>query len=178
MQKLLRKISPKTVCPEVLTRLDIPGAPAEKMLYDVYGVTNKVRTGKGDKGEWIQFKGQFEAVTESGEIFASGAVFLPQPFEDMLYGQLAQAQEADEKATVQFACRVSIVQPTPGKPSATGYEFRCMPLVESTDASPVAALRAHVQEQRKLLAAPKAEASPKVEEAATKETAPARSGRK
>lgn len=172
MQKLLRKISPKTVCPDALRRLDASDSPKEVMLYDVYGVTNKIRTGSSDKGEWIQFKGQFEAVTEAGEIFASGACFLPQPFEDMLYGQLQQAQEADAKSTVQFACRVTIVPPAPGKPSATGYEFRCMPLVESAETSPVAALRAHVMEQRKALSAPKQDAPPSTDQKSDQKAEP------
>lgn len=169
MQKLLRKLAPATVCPDKLKRLDIEGAPTEVMLYDIYGIAVKTRAGKTDKGEWTQFKGQFEAVTEDGEVFGSGACFVPQPFEDMLFGQLAQAQEADPKATVQFACRVSIVPPVKGKPSATGYEYRCMPLVEAAESSPVAALRNLVKEKRSLLAAPKQEsASESAKEPASK----------
>lgn len=155
---LLRKISPATIF-DKLPRLDVEGAPKEFPLYSVYGVASKVRTGKTDKGDWVSFKGQFEAVTSNGEIFMSGQCFLPQPFEDMLFSQLQAAQQADEKASVEFAVRVFLVPPKAGKPSATGYEYRCEPLIEATESSPVLSLRAKVLEKMKLLAAPTEETS-------------------
>ncbi len=151
--KLLRKISPATVY-DTLPRLDIPGAPTEKVLYDVYGMTNGVKSGSTEKGDWLSFKGQFEAVTPDGELFASGQVFLPQPFEDMLYSQLKDAQGADDKASVQFAVRVFIVAPKKGKPSAVGYEYRCQPLIDAQESSPIAALRNQVKTATLALAAP------------------------
>lgn len=150
---LLRKISPATVYGE-LQRLDIPGAPEEVTLYNVYGIANKVRTGHTDKGDWVSFKGQFEAMKPDGELFMSGQVFLPQPFEDMLFSQLTQAQQQDEKASVQFAVRVFCVAPKKGKPSATGYEYRCEPLIESSETSPILSLREQVQAKMKALAPP------------------------
>lgn len=150
--KLVKKISPRTVCPELLKRLDQPGAPKEIVLYDIYGLTNTTRTGTTDKGDWLQFKGQFEAIVDSsGEVFNSGAVFLPQPFQDMLYGELSKAKEGDPNASVQFACRVSIVPPTPGKVSATGYEYMCMPLIDAAEESPLAHMRKLIGEKRRLL---------------------------
>lgn len=156
--KLLRKISPASVLNETggqIPRLDQPNGPTEYFLYNVYGIASKLRTGMTDKGPWTSFKGQFEAITNDGEIFVSGQVFLPQPFEDMLMSSLQQAQQADEKASVQFAVRVFCVPPLKGKPSATGYEYRCESLIESVETSPLADLRTKVQERVKQLAAPK-----------------------
>lgn len=154
---LLRKISPATIYADALPRLDIPNAPETFQLYNVYGIANKVRTGKTDKGEWLSFKGQFEAMKPDGELFASGQVFLPQPFEDMLFSKLTEAQQNDDKASVQFAVRVFLVPPKKGKPSATGYEYRCEPLIESEESSPLLSLRAQVLEKSKLLPAPNEE---------------------
>ncbi len=153
MQKLVRKISPSTVCPDLLKRLDVNGAPSEVVLYDVYGITNAVKHGTTDKGDWIQFKGQFEAVTLSGEVFISGAVFLQKPYEDMLFSQLSDVKSSDPNGSVQFACRISIVAPPKGKPSSTGYEYRCTPLLHNQD-SPLDSIRALVSGVRESLALP------------------------
>lgn len=160
--KLLRKISPASVMNETgitIPRLDQPNGPTEFVLYNVYGIASKLRTGVTDKGPWTSFKGQFEAVTPDGEMFVSGQVFLPQPFEDMLMSSLQQAQQADDKASVQFAVKVFCVPPLKGKPSATGYEYRCESLIESVESSPLADLRHKVAEKIKLLSAPKDESA-------------------
>lgn len=161
--KLLRKISPASIMNETggqIPRLDQPNGPTEFALYNVYGIASKLRTGVTDKGPWTSFKGQFEAVTPDGEVFISGQVFLPQPFEDMLMSSLQQAQQQDDKASVQFAVRVFCVPPQKGKPSATGYEYRCESLIESVESSPLADLRAKVAEKVKLLSTSKNETPP------------------
>lgn len=138
--KLVKKISPAVVCGQV--NPDMPQPLKERRdLYDLFGVAVKTRTGHTDKGDWLQFIGDFEAVTPEGEIFRSPRCFIPQPFEDMLYTQLAQVQGSDPKASVQFAVRVSVVPPTKGKPSAVGYEYRVEPLVDARDSNPLAQLR-------------------------------------
>lgn len=138
--KLLRKISPATVCGTVNPDMPSPIKEARN-LYDLFGIAVKTKTGHTDKGDWLSFIGEFEAVTPDGEIFAAPRCFVPQPFEDMLFAQLAQAQEADPKATVQFAVRVAIVPPRKGKPSAVGYEYTVTPLVDSRETSPLALLK-------------------------------------
>lgn len=157
MTQLLRRISPATVAPDLLKRLDAEGAPKEVHLYDVYGVTGKIKEGKSQFGEWRSFRGTFEAAKSDGEIFASNQVFLPQPYEDLLYTLLMKTQETDEKASIEFAVRVSIVPPTPGKASSTGYEYRCIPIIDDRTSSPLLSLREKVQAATKQLAAPAAE---------------------
>lgn len=144
---LLKKISPSTVTGAEGTSVN-PDMPqpikGERVLYDLIGIAVKTRTGRTDKGDWCSFIGQFEATTPEGVVYAAPRCFIPQPFEDMLFSQLQTAQEADPKATVRFAVRVSVVPPTKGKPSAVGYEYRVMPLIESSDNNPLAQLRAEV----------------------------------
>ena len=152
--KLLKKISPATVCKDKLKRLDVEGAPKEVVLYDVYGIVAKVKSGSTSMGEFVAFVGEIEATTPDGEVFKSPKVFLAQPLEDMLFTSLMQAHEADPGATVQFAARVSIVPPTPGKASATGYEYRVVPLVEAQDSNPMKSLREQAVAALKQLSAP------------------------
>ena len=152
--KLLRKISPATVAVEKLIRLDTPGAAPEVVLYDVFGIITKTKNGHTDKGDWIAFVGDIEAITPEGEVFRAPRVFLAQPMEDMLFTALMTAQEQDAGATVQFAARVSIVKPTPGKPSMTGYEYRVTPLVQAEDTNPMKTLREQATAAVKLLSAP------------------------
>jgi hypothetical protein len=154
---LLRKISPAAIFAQGLPRLDQPGSPKEFQLYNLYGMANGTKQGHTDKGDWLAFRGQFEAMTEGGELYNSGQCFVPQPFEDMLYSQLQESQSKDEKASVQFALRVYLVAPKPGKPSATGYEYRCEPLIEAAPSSPMLMLRETVLQKSKLLAPPQKE---------------------
>lgn len=147
--KLLKKISSATVCPDQLKRLDVDGAPKEVILFDVFGMVADVKRGTTQMGEWLKFTGQFEAIVDkTGEVFQSGAIFIPQPFEDMLYAELCRAKEADPNGSVQFACRVSIVPPPKGKPSAVGYEYRCTPLIDASEDSPLARMRKIIGEKR------------------------------
>ena len=152
--KLLKKITPATVVGETGSALN-PDAPkpipTERVIFDLYGLAVKTRTGSTNLGPWVQFVGEFEAVTPDGEVFASARCHIPQPFEDMLYAQLAQVQapgpngEDNSKASVRFAVRLSIVPPAKGKPSASGYEYRIQPLLEPETDSPIANLRAEVK---------------------------------
>lgn len=158
MKKLVRKISPATVCPNSLQRLDVAGAPSEVVLYDVYGIASSFQLGTTDKGDFIKFRGQFEAVTPDGDIVSSGAVFLQQPYEDMLFGMMEGIKAQDPNGVVQFGCRVSIVPPAKGKVSSTGYEYQCAALLESSE-SPLETVRALVNKSRELLALPSGEKS-------------------
>ena len=161
MTTLLRRIAPKTVCEDLLRRLDVEGAPERIELYTVYGMTSGTRSGKTDRGEWLSFKGQFEAIrADNAKRYVSGQVFLQQPFENMLYAKLIEAQQTDDKASVQFAIAVALVRPAKGKPSATGYEFEVRPVIESEESSPLALLRTQVLERMALPAPEKVPARP------------------
>lgn len=145
--KLIKKITPSTVCGELNPSKD--RIKEKRVLYDLFGIVVKTRSGHSQYGDWTRFVGQFEAITPDGEVFSAPGAHIPQPFEDMLFASLAQAQEKDAKASVRFACQISIVPPKPGKASAVGYEFEVVPLVESDETNPLADMKKQVSQDRK-----------------------------
>jgi hypothetical protein len=48
MARLLKKISPATVCQDLLQRLDIPNAPAQVDLFDIWGFASGIKASKPD----------------------------------------------------------------------------------------------------------------------------------
>lgn len=156
----LKKITPKTMCDDVLgieladrkwveTSLTSPLA-----LYDLLGVISKSKTGHTDKGDWTAFVGRFHACDpNTGEVTAeSGKAHIP-VLEDLVYSTLVQAQEADPKAQIHIAIRIGIKPAAKGKPSQTGYEYWAERLSKTETADdPIARLRAEVYQPR--LAAP------------------------
>lgn len=143
--KFLKKITPATVTKEVgIDLLSLPRPVEARVLYDLYGIISRYKTGNSTLGAWLRFTGQFEAVTPDGEVFSSSGAHIP-VLEDLLHSQLLMAQQADPKATLQVAIRVGIKAAPKGKPSATGYEFDVQPLMQSSENNPVALLRAQVE---------------------------------
>lgn len=154
--KLLRKITPSTVTSELgvnLLALQRP-VPAQ-VLYDLFGVVARTKQGQTDKGPWLAFLGEFEAVTPDGEIFLSGKTHIP-VLEDMLYSTLMQAQAKDPKATVQIALRIGLKPAPTTKPSATGYEFDVQSLVPAATNSAITALKQLASQHAAALPAPAA----------------------
>lgn len=155
--KMLRKITPSTVTTEVginLMQLQRPVQP--QALYDLFGVVARTKQGQTDKGPWLAFLGEFEAVTPDGEIFQSGKTHIP-VLEDLLYASLMQAQEKDPKATLQIAIRVGIKTAPANKPSATGYEFEVQNLIPAATNNTIMALKQLAAKTSATLPAPKAE---------------------
>lgn len=160
--KFLRKLSPKTICDEVgldLGKLGDTRPVAARVLYDLFGVTNRVKQGTTDKGAWVAFQGEFEAVTPDGEIFSSGRAHIP-VVEDMLFGALSAAQAEDAKARVEIAVRVSIKPAPSGKPSATGYEYDVQNLIPTKPSNAIANMRAIAAQSAPALPAPTPKAGP------------------
>jgi hypothetical protein len=137
----LRKITPSTVTEamglDLLKLREIDGGKVKpRVLFELFGVVNRFKTGSTDKGPWVKFLGRFKAVTEAdanGEvkIFESGAAHIP-IMEDILYGAIEEARAGNpgKPIVVEIAFRVSIKTAPDGKPSATGYEFDVQPLVQ------------------------------------------------
>lgn len=116
------------------------------VIYRIGGHIVKHRTtkGKGDK-DGIQFIGEFEARLANhwgGKRFISGRCHVPAMLEEMLFTQLINAKQVDpDVAAVDFLMQIGTVPPKPGKPSAVGYEWSVVPVVEVARVSnPVAAL--------------------------------------
>lgn len=137
----LRKLSPQTVTDEIgldlLKLREIDGGKVKaRVLYDLFGVVNRLKQGSTDKGPWVKFLGRFKAITPAdanGEvrIFESGAAHIP-VMEDMLFATLEEARAANQgkPVVIEIAFRVSIKTAPDGKPSATGYEFDVQPLIQ------------------------------------------------
>jgi hypothetical protein len=134
--QVVKKIAPKTVTDGKLVPVQVP-----RDLFDVFGVTTKIKIRNTVNATWFEFIGEFEALTAGGDVYRSRRCQLPPPFEEELFSQLMNAQYKDPKASVEFAVRVSVVPPVKGKPSAVGYEYRVTPLVESRDTNPLALLK-------------------------------------
>lgn len=153
--KFLRKISPKTVMDEVgVDLMNLPRPVQARVLYDLFGSTNRVKQGQTDKGPWVAFLGEFQAVTPDGEIFDSGKAHIP-VMEDILFMALAKAQEEDAKSTVNVALRIAIKPAPAGKPSATGYEFDVQSILPAKQSNTIAMLKQQAAAHAGLLPAPK-----------------------
>lgn len=145
----LRKITTKTVTDAAygdgfLAKIGASRPVAARTLFDLFGQISRTKLGHTDKGDYIQFKGRFQAVTPDGEVFDSGAAHIP-VLEDMLFTALTDAQASNPKAQLEIAIRIGIKPAPEGKPSATGYEFVVTKLLQDSDASdPIARLRSEV----------------------------------
>ena len=184
----LKKITPKTMCDDVLgidlaDRKWVESSLTDaRPLYDLFGIISKTKTGHTDKGDWTAFVGQFKACDPStGEVIAESGKAHINVLEDLVYSHLVQAQEVDPKAQVHIAIRIGIKPAPKGKPSQTGYEYWAERLskTESVD-DPIARLRAEVYQPRLGPAdgTPKSVSATDPAPAASSESAAATGGRK
>lgn len=127
--------------------------------YDLGGRIFSVKTvkGKGDE-PGVRFVGKFRAHINpdlGGKWFVSSRCHVPKFFEEIMYGQVLEAQKDNPDATVDFLIRVGIKPPKPGKPSAVGYEWTVDTLI-SMDVSedPVAKMFERTQQPAALTAPP------------------------
>lgn len=106
---------------------------AVSKAYTMFGIVSGVKTGASTYGEWTAFVGQIEAVNHfTGETFAAGQGFIPEPLQTMLVNAL---RETD---TVEFAFTVSIKR---RDDLERGYEYIVEPLVQAKQADPLAHLK-------------------------------------
>lgn len=105
----------------------------------------------------------------------SGVCYLPSGIQDTLEGALAQAREADPKATVSFGLDLYAVKDT----NKAGYTFIGQTLVEASDRDPLDVLMAQAVEKRAALPAPDAEpeADPAPADEAPRDDVPAKGGK-
>lgn len=138
-QRLERKISVKTVVGSV-DKNELPETGSKPLMH-VIGHAQRVKEGTSDYGIWQKLLGQFEAVNlETGEVVVSPQCILPEPINGMIAGQLI----GDDKVeSVSFA--VEIGAKASGRAGGTGYEFTSKPLVEASEADPLADLRSKVK---------------------------------
>lgn len=131
MPEILKKLTARTVgC------LTEPG-----QSFVLLGRVMRAVPGSSQFGEFIVFKGQFQAINEvtGGEFTATQAI-APSIGEDMLYNAVREAQGDDKNAMVEIAMRFKTVEVDRAK-APMGYEWRCEPLVEASTDDPLSRLR-------------------------------------
>lgn len=114
----------------------------------VFGRAAGYTIGQSSFGEFIKFKGLFEAVNfATGEKFSSGALLLPKAVEALLVGAL----EESDGAAVEFAIKFGATYAE----NDYGYEYTVEPVITAKQADPLAALRSTVEKVVSEKAAPK-----------------------
>ncbi len=112
---------------------------------NIYGRVRGIEPGSTQYGDFLKFKGAFEAVDiATGQTFRSGTLILPAVLESLISGAFGDQ-------ALDFAFKVNATYSEKGN---TGYTFTASPLIESTEADELADLRAAAM---KALPAPKDE---------------------
>ena len=136
---LIKKISPKTVCGDikkiVANVADKDGQFKPFTLYTVFGVAIGIQTGSSDMGEWMAFKGDFEAHNaDTGEIFRAPKCFINEPAQSMIEAALA------ENDTVEMAFDVKVAPDN----NAYGYTYTVAPRIQPQENDAISLLRQKV----------------------------------
>jgi len=144
---LLKKISAKTLVGDVKKLIAGHATGTKLDLFTIMGVSSGVESGSSTYGDWVAFKGKFEATNlETGEVSLAPKCFLPEPLQSMTVEALR------EHGTVEFAIVVGVLVNTE---LPMGYEYTCNPLHEIKQSDDLAHLRALTTAYApKLLAAP------------------------
>lgn len=140
MSEIVKKITVKTVC----GKFEKPSKASKLMT--VYGLANEAKADSSDYGDYVRFKGNFEAVNlATGEVFKSGSMILPEIAEQILSGALS----GEDVNGVQFALEIGIKPST----SPVGYDYSVKPVIDTGENDPLADLRGKLS-----LPAPKGDA--------------------
>lgn len=145
MATILKKLGAKQIIGNVATALKAlseEGQPLEKdgasvELYRVFGIAEGIKTGETTYGPWTAFVGQCEAISYTGEVFRANSAFLPPPLDELL----ANAMRANEGDSIQYGVIVKLKR---RDDLERGYEYNVEPIIEESQADPLAALRAKV----------------------------------
>lgn len=126
--KLKKKISVKTVYgkpdPEMIP--ENGALPCVRMV----GGINKMRTGEGNFGPWVAFKGQFIAVNlQTGESFKGSELFLPDVASDLIESAVIEA----DGNTVNIAFDIEAIH---GR-DADDYQYVVKPHMEVEESDPL-----------------------------------------
>lgn len=111
------------------------------MIVTLYGRCTEKKVGTSDFGDFIRFKGEFEAVNaESGESYRAGNMIVP----GVLEGLLDSAITVDETNAVDFAVEIWV---EPSERSNTGYTYNIKPLIEPEESDALGQLRQLAQQK-------------------------------
>ena len=144
---LVSKLTVKTIGAQP-TRHTIKEAT---MLATIYGRCSSKEAGTSDHGEYVKFKGEFEAFNVSnGETYRSNVLIVPKILEALL----DQAINVEEVNAVDFAVEIWA---EPNEKSITGYSYGVKPLIEPKESDALLALRQLSQQKMTQRIAPKAD---------------------
>lgn len=128
---LIRQITVKTIKAQPKPH----SIEEDALIATLYGRCTEKKVGTSDYGDFIRFKGEFEAVNaESGETFRAGNMIVP----GVLEGLLDSAITADENNAVDFAVEVWV---EPSDRGNTGYTYSIKPLIQPEESDALAQLR-------------------------------------
>lgn len=106
------------------------------MIATLYGRCSEKKVGTSDYGDYIRFRGEFEAVNaETGETYRAGNMIVP----GVLEGLLDSAITVDENSAVDFAVEVWV---EPSERGNTGYTYNIKPLIQPAESDVLGDLRA------------------------------------
>lgn len=142
---LKKKISVKTVYgkPDPRTIPENGSIPVMRVMGQVTGL----RTGQGDFGPWVAFKGEFIAVNlGTGESFKGSQLFLPEVASDLIENAVINA----EGSNVNVAFDIEAIR---GRTS-DDFEYTAKPHMEVEESDPLLMLVKAMDSKIKNLAAP------------------------
>lgn len=120
------------------------------VLAHIYGTATDATMGSTSLGEFIKFKGRFEAVLESGKRYSAPAIILPSIVNDVIANTLSDSANG----RIDFAYTI-LAKPDS---NAFGFKYGAQPLIEPRATDELLALRALVPATVKQLAAAPAQA--------------------
>ena len=123
---IVRKISTKTIGVRVHPA-DLPKSGVQ-WLYRAFGTARGTQSGESSYGPWACLVGQFRAITEDGEQFDAGKLFLPGSGHDLIVG----AMEGND--AVEFGVRVGAKI---DRESSVGYVYVVEPLFKAQEGDPL-----------------------------------------
>lgn len=133
MSSILSKITAKTLGVNVEAAKE-----SATRLFLIYGVARGVTTGQSTFGEYERLDGQFEAVNiATGEVFISGACFLPALIHNLIAGQLTGEVGSEVKFSFEVGAEPS--------ENAIGYIYTVKELSEASGVDNLSELRATAQ---------------------------------
>lgn len=156
MSTQIKKLSVATVCGKIDAKA-VLNAAGPIPLMTVYGMAVGVKEGASTFGDWTALVGQFKAVNaETGEVFESSQVFLP----EVALIPLRVALEAGESRSVKFAIKLAVKAATNTKPGGSVYEYTFENALPPAENDPLLELESAMQGLGLLPAPEKTDAAP------------------
>lgn len=162
MATIVQKLSAKSLGWD-RSEIGVAIKDGKTLLGRIAGIVDGLKQSINSETQEVQsgLKGNFRGIStkadKDGVIIevTSGVCYLPAGVQAMIEGSLAQAKEADHKATINFAIDLYAIPET----NKAGYSFVADSLVEATETDPLASLLSQADGVKALPAPAKAKAT-------------------